>query len=118
MTCGLTSLQNCWPPITALSARARHSVHLPQANGRRTGGRRGSPVARYRSEVAMRRLAAACAFWLSIGAAACFGPQPSTPLGAAAWEGRAADARRLIAGGTPADSPDGSWTPLMYAARR
>jgi ankyrin repeat protein len=66
----------------------------------------------------MRRWAAACGFWLSLGAAACLGPHPSTPLGAAAWEGRTIDARRLIAGGTPADTVDGSWTPLMYAARR
>src|SRR4051812_35195070 len=65
----------------------------------------------------MRRWAA-CGLLLSMFATACHGPQPSTPLGAAAWEGRAADVQRVIARGTPADALDGSWTPLMYAARR
>lgn len=70
-------------------------------------------------EVSMRReIAIVLGLVLSVGMAACVGPRPVTPLGTAAWEGRVADVRRLVATGTPADKLDGSWTPLMYAARR
>ena len=78
----------------------------------------GGGMAPSSAEVVMRRSVAAVLAVLVLATAACYGPQPATALGAAAWEGRTDDARHLLAGGTLADRLDGSWTPLMYAARR
>lgn len=54
---------------------------------------------------------------LLLATVACGPPVPSTPLATAAWTGDTAAVTGFLAGGSAADTPDGAWTPLMWAAR-